>query len=82
MYLICSTAAFKARNNRISDQNHSKTVQNAARFLESDIFAHSVIAVSGFIRTKNENLVYSPSRVTSESVGKRFWSVVRDRSDT
>jgi len=52
VYLICSIAAFKARNNRISDQNHSKTAQNAARFLENNIFAHSVIAVPGFIRKK------------------------------
>ena len=40
IYLL---AAFKARNNRISNQNLSKTAQNHARSLENNYLAHPVI---------------------------------------
>jgi len=45
VHFICLIDAFKALNNRISNQNLSETVQNPARFFVNNILAHSVKAV-------------------------------------
>ena len=76
MHFICSIDTFKALNNRISNQNLSETAQNPVRFFETNILARSMKAVPGYMRKKIENFVYSPSRVTSKSVGKRICNVL------
>jgi len=48
--------AFKARNNRISNQSLSQTAQNTARFFEKNTLAHSVKAMSGYMRKKDGKL--------------------------
>jgi len=52
VHFICSIAALKARNNRISHQNLSETTQNHARSFENNVLAHSLIAVRGYIGKK------------------------------
>ena len=66
VHFICTIAALTARNNHIIIQSISETA-----------FTHPVIAVPGYMRKKIENFVYSPSRVTLKSVGKRVCNVPR-----
>ena len=47
--------AFKARNNRISNQNLSETAQNLTRFFEKNTLTQSVKAVPGYTRKKGRN---------------------------
>ena len=55
MHFICSIAALKARNNRISNQNLSETTQTHARSFENNVLAHSLIAVPDYIKKKKKN---------------------------
>ena len=47
---------FKARNNRISNQNLSETAQNPARVFEKNTLADLVKAVPRFMRKKGRKL--------------------------
>ena len=72
VHFICSIAALKARNNRISNQNLSETTQKIIREQCFGTFADSC---TWFYQKKIEKFVYSPIRVTSKSVEKRVCNV-------